>query len=226
MKYVSKIMALYFFFFSILMMSNQAFAGICPTTSGLPAYGGGGAGSATACNMVITFNSNGSISTTFGPQSTYDSIDDALIGIVNNSGHALTSINLSGNNIFGFDGDGVDGYTGTPNLAAGMSSSGFYQYEYGVDQYGGSDAYFTNFQFTIINGFYHPDNGTVNFLNSISGNGGEDYFALEESININAPPQVTGTNLSATPEPSTLALFGTGILLIGVMAYRKKNATA
>lgn len=226
MKYLSKIITLNVFLFSILMMSNQAFASICPSTAGLPAYGGGDVGTATACNMVITFNSNGSISTSFGPQQNYDNLDDALIGIVNNSGHALTSINLSGNNIFGFDGDGVDGYTNTTNLAAGMSSSAFYNFEYGVDQYGGSDAYFTNLQILHINGFYHPDNGTVNFLNSISGNGGEDYFALEESINLNAPPQVTGTNLSATPEPSTMALFGTGILLIGMMAYRKKKATA
>ena len=31
---------------------------------------------------------------------------------------------------------------------------------------------------------------------------------------------------SATPEPSTLALFGTGILLLGYTAYRRKTATA
>ncbi|MEC4684004.1 MAG: PEP-CTERM sorting domain-containing protein [Nitrospirota bacterium] len=37
---------------------------------------------------------------------------------------------------------------------------------------------------------------------------------------------IPGTSLAATPEPSTLALFGTGILLMGVMAYRRKNVAA
>ena len=227
MKYITKVLISMLFFLTP-MVSTPAFASICPSTSGLGPYGGGNVGTATTCNMVITFNSNGGISTTFGPQTNYDGIEDALIGVVNNSGHAITSIDLSGRGIFSFDGDGVDGYTGITNAAAGLSSQPFYNYvgsQLAVDQYGGADAYFTN---VVIGLGYLGQNssGTVNFLNGISGSGGQDYFALEKSISINAPPQITGTNLSATPEPSTLALFGTGILLMGVMAYRRKKAAA
>lgn len=36
----------------------------------------------------------------------------------------------------------------------------------------------------------------------------------------------TQGGIAATPEPSALALFGTGVLLMGVMAYRRKKAVA
>jgi hypothetical protein len=121
-----------------------------------------------------------------------------LVGVVNDTGHLITSINLSGIGIFSFDGDGVDGYTGVTNSAAGLSSQAFYTYGQGTDQYGGADAYFTNL-FVGLGYLGQKSTGTVNFLNGISGNGGLDYFALEESISLNAPPPVTGTNLSPPP---------------------------
>ena len=38
------------------------------------------------------------------------------------------------------------------------------------------------------------------------------------------PGSIPGGGVSATPEPSTLTLFGTGILLMGYMSYRRKKA--
>ncbi len=202
------------------MFMGTAFAGVCPSTVGLAPFGGGGTGNATDCNFTITFNANGSIGTTFGPQTTYDSIDDALIGVVNNSGHTITNINLSGIGIFSFDGDGVNGYTGVTNAAAGLSSQAFYNYvgsTLATDQYGGADAYFTNV-FIGLGYLGQNSSGTVNFKNAISGNGGTDYFALEEPININAPPVI-----SSVPEPGAWLMMISGVGLIGFIATRRKN---
>ncbi len=202
---------------------GTAFAGVCPSTVGLGPFGGGGTGNATDCNFTITFNANGSIGTTFGPQTTYDSIDDALIGVVNNSGHTISSIDLSGRGVFTFDGDGVDGYTGVTNAAAGLSSQAFYNYVgsvSGTDQYGGADVYFTNV-FIGLGYLGQNSSATVNFKNAISGNGGTDYFALENPININAPPVI-----SSVPEPGTWLMMLSGLGLIGFIAARRKKQCA
>ena len=77
----------------------------CPGTS----YSGGD------CNLFVTFNSDGSISTS-GPGGTYDGSEDSLIGVINNSGHTLFNFNISDPtlNIFGdmetgINGDGIAG---------------------------------------------------------------------------------------------------------------------
>jgi len=89
-------------------------SGVCPATQvGATQHspaGGGGYGSATDCNLTITFASDGSIATAAGPQTSCESIEDALIGVVNNTNHVITWFNLSnpGVDIFGFDADGID----------------------------------------------------------------------------------------------------------------------
>src|SRR5205809_956961 len=65
--------------------------------------------------LVITVHPDGSITTGPGPgfaQGPYDGIEDTLIGVVNNSPNALTSLHITGTFIFGFDGDGEAAYTG------------------------------------------------------------------------------------------------------------------
>lgn len=170
--------------------ASLSIPGVCPA-----------AGTATDCNLLIIFNANGSIVTEFGPQANYDGIEDALIGVVNLTNHAISSFNISnpGVAIFGFDGDGICTF-----LAAGTCSTNTKD----TTGYGGPNAFFTG-----INGA--KDAGVVNFIAPIAAGGGQDYFSLEESISLTAPPIINA------PEPATIALLG--IALAGLGFARRRS---
>lgn len=161
-------------------------------------------GIATDCNIVLTIGSGGTLTSTAGASttSTYDGSEDVIIGVINNSGTPVSSLNLSapGIPVFAFDGDGIDGFGITKN-PGNPDTTG----------YGGPNGYFTN-----ISGNY--SSGTVNFITPISGSGGFDFFSLEEAITFS---QITGTTGTVTPEPSTLLLFGTGALTLAGSIRRK-----
>ena len=162
-------------------------------------------GDATAgCDLIITVTDSGT-TVTPGPSyllsnGTYDGSDDTLVGIMNSSSKALSSINLSSTtDIFGFDGDGIDTFGAASNAS---DTSG----------YGGPNSYFT-----MINSSFTA--GTVNFLVPLAANRGSTFFSLEEALQ---PTQVT-VGPTVTPEPNSLVLLGTGIIgLAG--AYRRRFA--
>ncbi len=128
----------------------------------------------TGCNTLITFNPDGSITTTIPNANPFDGADDTLVGILNNGPTTISSIALSGFDIFGFEGDGLSSY--------GLN--------FGPTGYEGP-----NNTFTIAN----ANTGTVNFRNPLLP-GQTAYFALEEAPTLNLV--VTGGQ--QVPEPLTI----------------------
>ncbi len=126
-----------------------------------PAYGYD-----TTCGTVITITPASGVTITQTGQGPYDGNDDTLVGIVNNSNVPISSIVLtSGQDIFGFDGDGVNTYgaPGNPKDTTG---------------YGGPNTYFTNFSGL---------SGTVNFVTPLAPKGGSTYFSLENALSATPP---------------------------------------
>lgn len=133
-------------------------AAICPAV-----------GDDSECGVVILITNSGE-TVYYTGQGPFDGREDTLVGVLNQSGHAVSSIDLSSNkDIMGFDGDGITTFTitGTSSNVGGNSkdSSG----------YGGPNAYYTN----ISNG---NDSGTVNFITPVAANGGSTYFSLENAL--------------------------------------------
>lgn len=158
-------------------------------------------GASPSCSILFTFGTGGTITTqvdsSVGP---YDSIEDTLVGVQNNSGGIVNSMTLTGaTDIFGFDGDGLSTYTGT---------------SYGSTGYEGP-----NISFSGINLWQTA--GTVNFTGGLADSASA-YFSLEGSpTSITSGGGITPTH--SVPDPATLALLGIGLPILGFLTRRRKN---
>lgn len=193
-------------------------SGVCPNVLGTNGPEGTGSGSAADCNLFFTFNADGSV-TTSGPGGAYESIEDALVGVINNSSHLISSFNLTqtGVNIFGFESDGIDTYINNTaaNGGLGYATQDWYALLAGnpdTSGYGGPAAYFTG-----INGA--QDSGTVNFIGGIAP-GHSSFFSLEQAASLSAPPTITQNSV---PEPSSIALLGVALSALAFARRRKSR---
>ena len=150
--------------------------------------------------MVITINADGSVTTTITNPNPYDGAEDTLVGIVNNSSSAITSLHLSSStlDLFGFDGDGAcNGSYVASGPCGGLFGSA------DPADYAGPNVTFSNIAADTMS-------GNVNFSGGIAAHGGTAWFSLEEPPSLSFV--VTPGPIATTPEPATFVLLGTGLL--------------
>lgn len=164
---------------------------------------------ATGCNTLITINANNTVTVTVPDSAPYDGVEDTLVGVVNNSSMTINTLLLSGNDIFGLDGDGVCVFTFA--AANGVSGSNYCSNSQvnGTDP---QDYYGPTTTFTIIN----VNSGNVNFTGGLAA-GGKTFFSLEEP-----PTAQLQVVVGGAPEPATCAMLLGG--LGSLWLYRRRRS--
>ena len=121
----------------------------------------------TGCGFLISLPQTGSATVTASGQGPYDGHDDTLVGIVNNTDQAISTVTLSSNtDIFGFDGDGI-----CTNPYKGQFTN---TCPYGTSNYEGPGTSFSN-----ISG--DKKSGTLNLSPALEP-GASTFFSLESDL--------------------------------------------
>lgn len=172
-------------------------------------------GFSTSCEALITVNPDGSATVQLDPAVSpldgpiEDAGEDVLVGVQNNSSLPLLSLTLSGDELFGFDGDGLCTYSGNPFSNPPIVPAPSFCSNPGPTGYEGPNNTFS---------FSNENNGQVVFTIPIAP-GGSAYFSLEGVPQIfSATANFTPT--SDVPEPASLVLLGTG-LIAGITRFRR-----
>jgi hypothetical protein len=124
----------------------------------------------------------------------YDGVEDMLVGFQNQSGSTRSSLALSGSNLFGFDGDGLQTY----NSSLGSDPTG----------YGGMTSTGQDVTFLVSN----ANLGSVIFGSSGLASGASAYFSLEGGPTVNLG--------ASTPLPTSALSFASAVVGFGFLARK------
>ena len=186
----------------MLILGASVSAQISPPFTQCPAIGAD-----TSCGILIVVTDQ-SVSVYNDPsQGPFDTEDDTLIGVENDSSGTVFSLHLSSTeDIFGFDGDGICGkstVTGKPYVPSPPACP------YGPTGYEGPNTSFSGIS-------SDSTSGTVNFPAGLAP-GESTYFSLEEAIQtVNVMPsmRVSATRLSSYWSPSKV---GETVIILAVV---------
>jgi hypothetical protein len=201
--------------------SCGAWAGsVCPAPNGLNPFPYTPDSANTGCNVLITINANGTVTVAIQDSNPYENSEDILVGVRNNSSSPVGSVTLTagaGNDIFGFDGDGMCNFTFVGNAYCTSSP-----HTSDPADYQGPTSTFV---------VTSPTSGTANFSPQVAANGGTTYFSLEgiPSASIGAtvpsgPAPTPPTPIAAVPALSTWGILVLTILLMGLSTRLLRRA--
>jgi hypothetical protein len=185
---------------TLTVSATASFAQVAPTP---PFHQCPSVGADTGCAILLDIDKTGSLRVFNDPtQGPYDTIEDTLVGVQNDSENPIASIPLSGPDIFGFDGDGICGLspiTGQPFVPAPGACP------FGPTGYEGPD---TSFSTASVN------SGVVNFPTNLASNTSA-YFSLEGAIQTKCPPINAPAPLSQDDPQWANTVIGTSTVTIG-----------
>jgi hypothetical protein len=181
---------------AIAAFASLAFAGSASASPPAPPFMQCPAvGFDTGCAVLIVVNAHGGLESYVDPNQTfYDGAEDELVGVQNQSSSTVLSIVLNGNDLFGFD---LDGLCSGKNES---SKQGFQpppaECPFGPTGYEGPNTSFS--QYIEPDPERNANEGTVNFLNGAIAPGQSAYFSLESRPQVSCEPNCETTGLSTT----------------------------